>query len=55
LHTFLFFMFTLFLYDIGAYLMPTAENPREPKWPALWQFGAAIHILLKSKDTHKQI
>jgi len=24
-------MFAMFLYDIGTYLTPTAENPREPK------------------------
>jgi len=24
-------MFAMFLYNIGAYLPPAAENPREPK------------------------
>jgi len=24
-------MFAMFLYNIGVYLTPTAENPREPK------------------------
>jgi len=25
-------MFAMFLYHVGAYLTPTAENPRDPKY-----------------------